>query len=367
MPSNLWSGRERYALDICRHFDAAGWDVSVMTRDARVVDTPFEECGIRVMHTPFHGIVDRESVKRIARVMRDIPRGATAVVHTHRYRDALRAVLARHLAKRPEIRIVNTRHSVRPATANCLARRLYRAIDAHIFVSRRAAEEFLSPRCHGEPVVSRSNVHILHDSLLDAPATITPMPERGAVTTMFHGPLRPGKGLETLIDAMGLVKDRKIKLRLRIMGNGSPDYIDALRLLALRRGVMDMIDWRRADAWPLPMIGTVHFGVMPSVVTEAFGLPAAEYMAMGRPVICTATGAQPEYLSDGDSALFVPPGDARALAGALCQLARDSALRTDMGEAAFSAFHRILPWEAFARRLETIYTGKPLPETLQKG
>ncbi len=356
MPSNIWSGRERYALDICRHFMEAGWDVSVMTRDARVVDATFEKCGVKVRHAPFHGIADWQSVRRIARVMRGMPRSAPCVVHTHRYCDALRALLARHLAKRPDIRIVNTRHSVRPARDNFIARRLYAAVDAHIFVSQRAADEFFKGRRAKTPVISPDRIHILHDSLLDAPPAPSPLPARGAVTAMFHGPLRPGKGLETLINALGLVKDRHVKLRLRIMGNGSPDYVDALRTLAQRRGVMEMIDWRRADAWPLPAIETVHFGVMPSIVTEAFGLPAAEYMAMGRAVVCTAGGAQPEYLTDGESALFVPPCDVPALAGALCQLGKDASLRARMGLAAFGAFADRLPWGAFARKLEAIYT-----------
>lgn len=355
MPSNIWSGRERYAFDICRHFKEAGWDVSVMTRDARVIDAPFEEYGIKVRHAPFHGLVDRESVRRLSGVMRDMPRGVPVIVHVHRYRDALRALLARRFASRPDIRIVSTRHCVRPARDNYLARRIYESVDAHIFVSQRVRESFILPWRKKRAPLDPGRMFVLHDSLLDAPALRPPLPARGAVTAMFHGPLRPGKGLETLVDALRIVKDRKVRMRLCIMGNGSPDYVDALRRRAQQLGVMDMIDWRKFDYRPLKAVESVHFGVVPSVVPEAFCLPAAEYMAMGRPVVCTATGAQPEFLSDNHSAIFVPPANAASLAEALCRLSGNPSLRESMGARAFTDFNLRLSWQSFTTRLTAIY------------
>ena len=98
---------------------------------------------------------------------------------------------------------------------------------------------------------------------------------------MFHGPLIPGKGLEVLIDAMSLLK--RTKIRLKIVGTGQPDYVDSLRRRALTREVMDMIDWHKHTKRPLDIIGGCHFGVLPSVKEEAFGLANLEYMASGRP------------------------------------------------------------------------------------
>ncbi len=355
IPSNLWSGRERHALDLCRHFSAQGWDTISLTRDAKVVDAPFERHGIRVFHAPYHGVCDLATVRRLAKILSRHAPESPVVIHAHRSHDALRALLARALARRRDVRVVLTRHSVEPGRDNPLQRWIYAHVDAMICVSQRVRDAFLTTWRGRQAPITENRLHVLLNSVLDAPPAPPPMRERGPVTAMYHGPLRPGKGIETILQALTLVKARGVKLRVRIMGTGHPDYVDALRRRAIQAGVMDMIDWRRHDPRPLEVIGDVHFGVFPSGVTEAFCLPNAEFMAMGRTVVCTATGGQPEYLADGESALFVPPANAPALADALSRLATDPALRASMGAAARRAYLSRLAWPDFARALTEIY------------
>ena len=66
------------------------------------------------------------------------------------------------------------------------------------------------------------------------------------------------------------------------------------------------------------------------------GLPLAliEAMAAGLPVVATAVGCVPEVVEDGVSGLLINRGDQAELVAALTSLARDSALRRRMGEAA---------------------------------
>jgi len=60
--------------------------------------------------------------------------------------------------------------------------------------------------------------------------------------------------------------------------------------------------------------------VVPSLY-EGFGLPAAEAMACGTPVIATTGGALPEVV--GDAGVLVPPRSADALADAIKRLLND--------------------------------------------
>lgn len=350
--SNKWGGPQRYALDICRHFMARGWNVEVFTRDAKAVDYLFESAGIPRVHAPLSGYFDLSTALVLARHMSRIGKGG-GVVHVHRYRDAFTALLARKLARRPDIRIVSTSHVVRKGKDSRLYRRIYRNLDAQVFVSGIAASRFMSAWRDGDPPFPKDRVHVIHNSLFSPPGEPLPEPTRGPVVAMFHGPLRPGKGLENLIDALTMLRD--LRLRLRIVGSGNPDYTDLLRRRAISRGVMEMIDWHGHTYNPHPLVSESHFGVLPSVSEEAFGLANLEYMAGGRPQVATSSGAQTEYLTDGREALLVPPGQTQQLAEAIRAMASDPALRRKMGKAAYATFVDRFSWTRFIDRLEKIY------------
>ena len=72
------------------------------------------------------------------------------------------------------------------------------------------------------------------------------------------------------------------------------------------------------------------------------GLPVAimEATSMGLPIVTTAVGEIPNFLTDGEDALLVAPGDPEALAGAIGRLAADEELRRRLGERALT--HRAM-------------------------
>ncbi len=352
VPSNRWGGVQTYCRDICRYYHDQGWDVAAMTRNAIAIDTVFEKAGIRLLHAPMRGFFDLRSAFVLARELRSAPRDKT-VVHVHHYRDGFTACLARILAKRPDVKIVSTRHSVRRGRDAYFFRKLYTAIDAHIFVSEMAFDRFYDTWEHHEFPIPKEKSFILHNSLympLDSPVS---EPERGPVVALYHGPVVAGKGIETIIDA--LVRLRDIKMRLRITGPGNPDYLDSLRRRAMARGVMEMIDWNIGPNKAYLFIRESHFGLVPSIEREAFCFPSLRYMVFGRPQICTANGAQTEYLKNGHTALIIKPSDAAELAMAMRRLATDPELRRDMGKEAFREFAAHLSWQPFIKKLDKIY------------
>jgi glycosyltransferase involved in cell wall biosynthesis len=64
---------------------------------------------------------------------------------------------------------------------------------------------------------------------------------------------------------------------------------------------------------------------------EGYGMTAREAMAHGRPVVATAVGGLRDAIRDGETGLFVPPGDAAALRAAVERLLGDPALRERLG------------------------------------
>ncbi len=353
--ANTWGGPERYALDICRQCVADGWRVRVVTRDAKTIDSRFQEAGIALRHAPLRDYPDIFSALILRNMIRHIPQG-DGIIHVHSYHDAMTAALARKLARRPDIMIVATRHKARRGKDSWLRRRVYRAIDRHVFVSEFAMRRFLAAWPDGNPPFDTSNFFVAYNSLLlsEIPEKPFPEPEKGPITAMYRGKIKPGKGLETLIDALSILKD--LRLRLRIAGTGDPDYTDAIRRRAQARGVMEKIDWVRKDDNPMQHIREVHFGVFPSVEPEAFGMTNMEFMACGRAQISTLTGGQKEFVNNGVEGLEAKPADARSLADAMRLLATDPALRSKLGENALRTFSQKLSWSIFISRLRQIYS-----------
>jgi glycosyltransferase involved in cell wall biosynthesis len=112
---------------------------------------------------------------------------------------------------------------------------------------------------------------------------------------------------------------------------------------------------------PLPaLIGAYRAAdllVLPSIWQESYGLPVAEAMACGVPVLASASGGVPELIEDGVTGKLIPRLDGPALTHALRGLAADPAHLREMGRAARIRAQRLLTWARSAGRLERLYLG----------
>jgi glycosyltransferase involved in cell wall biosynthesis len=97
---------------------------------------------------------------------------------------------------------------------------------------------------------------------------------------------------------------------------------------------------------------SAQIAVVPSLY-EGFGLPAAEAMACGAPVIATTGGALPEVV--GDAGILVPPGSADALAASIKQLLDDKRAQQQMSEAGRKRVEEKFSWEQAARKTLEVY------------
>lgn len=107
------------------------------------------------------------------------------------------------------------------------------------------------------------------------------------------------------------------------------------------------------------LIGHARALVMPSLA-EGFGLPVAEAMALGTPVLTSNQGALAE--TAGGAALAVNPEDVARLRAALRRIATDDALCAKLADAGRRNAARFTP-ERFAERLTGAYAAV-MAETL---
>ena len=92
--------------------------------------------------------------------------------------------------------------------------------------------------------------------------------------------------------------------------------------------------------------------LMPSLA-EGFGLPVAEAMMLGTPVVTSRAGALAE--TAGDAALLVDPLDIEAIAEAIIAIVRDDALYHVLSQAGLVQARRFNA-SSFTRRLHDLYS-----------
>jgi glycosyltransferase involved in cell wall biosynthesis len=99
------------------------------------------------------------------------------------------------------------------------------------------------------------------------------------------------------------------------------------------------------DVCAMPFPWTEHFAYYASPI-KLF-----EYMAARRAIVASNLPSTAEVLTDGESALLVPPSDVDALAAAITRLRDDPALRGKMAAKAYEIVMSHYTWEA---RVKTI-------------
>ena len=132
----------------------------------------------------------------------------------------------------------------------------------------------------------------------------------------------------------------------RVAGDVFHGEVERLRAIIRECGTEALVRW--TGFVPDEELRHLHSGatavILPSE-SEGFGLPAIEAAACGTPVIATRESPLPALLARGG--LFVPPGDAAAIAAAMRTLLASPARRREMGAVAFTRAHA-LSWGASA-------------------
>ncbi|MGB2695541.1 MAG: glycosyltransferase family 4 protein [Dehalococcoidia bacterium] len=160
------------------------------------------------------------------------------------------------------------------------------------------------------------------------------------------------KGARYLIEALGQLKDR-LDFHLTVVDRPTAEMVPRL---ARELGIEDRVTLagRVSHEELVRLYNESQLLASPSLY-EGFGLPAAEAMACGTPVIATTAGAFPEVIEDGTSGVLVSPGDAHVLANAIEQVMRDSGLRRRLGQEGRRRISDHFSWRETATRTLALY------------
>jgi glycosyltransferase involved in cell wall biosynthesis len=148
------------------------------------------------------------------------------------------------------------------------------------------------------------------------------------MSVLFVGRLDREKNIDELIRAMVPLPE----VRADIVGDGS--VREKLVALATDLGVLDRVTFHGFVSDDELVRAYQHCDVfcMPGTA-ELQSLATMEAMAAGRPVIAADAMALPHLVRPGVNGFLYPPGDIGQLTARLAELARNPAMRTEMGQA----------------------------------
>ena len=238
---------------------------------------------------------------------------------------------------------------------------LLERIGDRVFDGLVASDSNIGDMLHNKMPVARKVVYLNTPLLSMFTRQYSPLAERRYDLAMM-GSMTLRTGIDTLIHALGILKQRGIRLSLCLIGKelASPTREHCDRLVE-QYGLADQITttgW--VDHGEIPaMLADVKIGISPHKDYAKFRNNIAckvfEYMAAGMPVVCSDIPPQHMFVTEGVHGYFFTPDDAEALAGKLRQLVENPALAQQMGDRGRAAIEARWNCERENEKLASFY------------
>lgn len=198
--------------------------------------------------------------------------------------------------------------------------------DGLIAVSSEQKQELTSRfSCRCDPIVV-GNYSEDFEAASESPDQSQAEPHR---YVLFAARLVEGKGLQELLEAILILKLRKVDVHLKIAGTGDESrWRNKARELKIEDRV-EFIGWIEGDA-KIEAFRKASIFCMPSYF-ESFGISTLEAMWAARPVVGTRIGGFLDLVEDGVTGYLVDPRDAESLADGIEKLWIDPGRADAMG------------------------------------
>ncbi|SDH31396.1 Glycosyltransferase involved in cell wall bisynthesis [Lentzea fradiae] len=204
-------------------------------------------------------------------------------------------------------------------------------------------------------VDSAAKVVVIHNGagLAKCARDCAARPEPGADAVIgLVGRLVPQKGVDVAVEALALLGRENVRLRVA----GAGPMLEPLRRRAEELGVGKRVEFAGTlDRDRLHRF--LHDSDLIAAPSrwDAFPQSVCEAQAVGKLVVGTAVDGIVEQITDRETGLLCPPGDARALAGAFAWALDHPAEAARIGSAAAAAARGAYSWDAVAARTLEVY------------
>lgn len=156
--------------------------------------------------------------------------------------------------------------------------------------------------------------------------TANPFRCKSSLKLVITGRIADSKGQDQAVEAVGILCKEGYEVELCVIGTPDlPEDADSMLNKIKEYGIEDRVYLVGHQTNPLSLVALADVGVMAST-NEAFGRTTFEYLAAGRPVIGSNSGATPELVRHAHNGFLYKPGDAEDLARQVKNYARDRKL-----------------------------------------
>ena len=270
-----------------------------------------------------------------------IDRNDIDIVHFHWNKDSITAVLAKVLSKKKP-KLVQSRHMGMTRFKDDIFHRwIYKNIDMIHAVTKEVKsqlEKFI-------PSAVRPKIEVIYlgvsKQCIDS-AMVEELRRKHQIADDFVvgivGRIEKGKGQYKLIEALHMLKEKKIKLFI-VGAAMEASYLEDLKKRVVELGLQEKVIFtgftknvaEYMQLFDVNVLATEH---------ETFGLVIIEAMLQGIPVIATAKGGPLEIIDDGvDGFLF--DGSSKDLKDKILLLLKNEELRELVVDNAYSKVKRI--------------------------
>ena len=323
LPALDSGGVERGTIEIVEALTARGWTGLVASQGGRLVPA-VERAGGRHITLPLRAKQPWAIWRNAARLADVIRRENVDLVHARSRAPAWSAWLA---CRRTGMPFVTTYHGA--YSDGGWGKRRYNSVMAR-GARVIAASGFIADLLRRQHGVSEDRLRLIPrgiDPAVFDPARVAGLrtaelarawaiPE-GATIILLPARISRWKGQSVLIAALGLLRRPDLVLVFVGSDQGRHSYVRSLLDQAAALGVSGQVKLAGHCADMPAALMLADIVVSASTEPEAFGRAVIEAQAMARVVIAAGHGGAAETVSDGETGILVPPGDAAALAEAI--------------------------------------------------
>jgi glycosyltransferase involved in cell wall biosynthesis len=204
--------------------------------------------------------------------------------------------------------------------------------------------------------IPADRILVAPDAASEPAPSIAPLTGRGALAIGYVGQLYQGKGMEII----GPLAERCAWADFHVVGGRDED----VEFWRARYGSLKNLHFygfvphRSTDAYR-NAVDVLLAPFQPRITIAGEGdiagwtspLKLFEYMAAGKPILCSDLPVLREVMRDAENCLLLPPDDLDAWSAALARLRDDSDLRARLGRCARADFLEHYTWNARAARV----------------